>query len=84
MNKKWMIFLLGAAAVLAAAGLLFWRQSSRLEMDFSYSGEAFGNPLMGYAPSAWHDEVAEDVTLLYMDTPGGSWNLRKGCSTGQA
>ena len=67
MNKKWMIFLLGAAAVLAAAGLLFWRQSSRLELDFSYSGEAFGNPLMGYAPSAWHDEVAEDVTLLYMD-----------------
>lgn len=68
MSKKRVIFLAGAAAVLAAAaGLLFWRQSSRLELDFSPSDEAFGNPLMGFAPSAWHSEVAEDVTLLYMD-----------------
>ena len=68
MSKKRVIFLAGAAAVLvAAAVLLFWRQSSRLELDFSPSDEAFGNPLMGFAPSAWHSEVAEDVTLLYMD-----------------
>lgn len=67
MSKKRMFIFLGAAAVLAAACVLFWRQNSRLKLDYTYSGEAFGNPLMGYAPSAWHDEVAEDVTLLYMD-----------------
>lgn len=62
-----MFFFLGAAVVFAAACVLFWRQNNRLELNYTYSGEAFGNPLMGYAPSAWHDEVAEDVTLLYMD-----------------
>lgn len=36
MSKNRVFFLAGAAAVLAAAaGLLFWRQSSRLELDFS-------------------------------------------------
>ena len=53
--------------VITAGCLLFWHQSSRLNLKFSYDSEAFGNPLMGYAPSAWHDEVNEDVTLLYMD-----------------
>lgn len=66
MSKKRVILLAGAAA-LAAAGLVLWRQGGRLELDFSYSAEAFGNPLMGYAPPAWYDQVAEDVTLLYMD-----------------
>lgn len=35
--------------------------------QYAYSQEAFGNPLMGYAPCAWYDELREDVTLLYMD-----------------
>ncbi|WP_367925141.1 DUF4832 domain-containing protein [uncultured Ruthenibacterium sp.] len=65
MRKKRMIFL--GAAVFAAVCLLFWYQNNRMKLEFSYTSEAFGNPLMGYAPSAWHDEVDEAVTLLYMD-----------------
>ena len=30
-------------------------------------GDFFGNPLMGYAPSAWYENVSEDISLLYMD-----------------
>ena len=59
-RKRWTV-LIGAAAV------LLWRQGSGLERDFSYSGEAFGNPLMGYVPPAWNEDVSEDVTLLYVD-----------------
>lgn len=36
---------------------------------YQVSEEAFGNPLMGYAPSAWHKEkdLTGDIQLLYMD-----------------
>ncbi|MFR6580773.1 MAG: hypothetical protein ACLURP_01065 [Ruminococcus sp.] len=36
--------------------------------SFRKSREIFGNPLMGYAPSAWYENVSEDISLLYMDT----------------
>ena len=35
--------------------------------QFQKSREIFGNPLMGYAPSAWYEKVSEDISLLYMD-----------------
>lgn len=39
-----------------------WKQK-----QFQKSQEIFGNPLMGYAPSAWYENVSEDISLLYMD-----------------
>lgn len=55
-------------ALVASVVMLCFLQSSRkVQKSFTYTQEAFGNPLMGYAPSAWYKEVASDVTLLYVD-----------------
>ena len=54
-------------AFVAAMEAWIFLVPQKREVDFMYSQEAFGNPLMGYAPSAWHETVGEDVTLLYMD-----------------
>lgn len=71
-TKKRAVFILMAAvlvlAVMAGAGEPLPAQDAQtIRKTFSYSAEAFGNPLMGYAPSAWHDTVSDDVTLLYVD-----------------
>lgn len=50
---------------LLAAGI--WIFSQKNTKEYEPSDEAFGNPLMGYAPCAWNAEVREDVSLLYMD-----------------
>lgn len=68
-GKKWKA---AAAAVLAlllvlAGGWQIFRGSGTIRKEYEYSDGAFGNPLMGYAPCAWYDEVSEDITLLYMD-----------------
>ncbi len=59
------------AAILLAlsvgAGVCLYRVTREIHVDFAYSDQALGNPLMGYAPSAWYDEVNEDVSLLYAD-----------------
>ncbi|MDO5416491.1 MAG: DUF4832 domain-containing protein [Lachnospiraceae bacterium] len=59
----------GFAAVLCINGMgsdwmrgFFGRKET-----FAPSGQVFGNPLMGYAPCAWQEEVSEDVSLLYVD-----------------
>lgn len=50
-----------------------WRRLSMVvfrkwkQKQFQKSQEIFGNPLMGYAPSAWYENVSEDISLLYMD-----------------
>ncbi len=41
--------------------------SKKVIKQFTYSDEAFGNPLMGYAPWSWYESVSEDVMLIYMD-----------------
>ena len=38
-----------------------------VKKTYAKSEEVFGNPLMGYAPSAWREEVTDDIQLLYMD-----------------
>ena len=68
MKKILTVMILILTVVLVACAGYLW-QSSRKEnkKQFQKSQEVFGNPLMGYAPSAWHDEISEDVSLLYMD-----------------
>lgn len=64
-----------AAAVLAAAVVFTegcsentWLPGFGSErQEYVQSGEIFGNPLMGYAPSAWKETVSGDVQLLYVD-----------------
>ncbi len=68
-RKRWWlpagIFLL---AVLIGAGAVIVTVLGRNESrSFRESEEIFGNPLMGYAPCAWYEEISEDVNLLYMD-----------------
>ena len=67
--KKILTILAFALAVALAAGAIYLQRFSGKEdrKQFQKSKEAFGNPLMGYAPSAWHDQVSEDISLLYMD-----------------
>ena len=68
MKKILTVMILILTVVLVACAGYLW-QSSRKEnkKQFQKSQEVFGNPLMGYAPSAWHDEIPDDVSLLYMD-----------------
>lgn len=68
-KKGW---LLAGGLLLAATGVwvcAVYRRNSQtaVKKTWAESGEAFGNPLMGYAPSAWHEEISDDVQLLYMD-----------------
>ena len=53
--------------VLAAGVEMFWLSRRKTIKQYKESQTAFGNPLMGYAPSAWYNEVSEDISLLYMD-----------------
>lgn len=46
---------------------MFWISRRKTIKQYKESQAAFGNPLMGYAPSAWYNEVSEDISLLYMD-----------------
>ena len=46
---------------------MFWLSRRKTIKQYKESQTAFGNPLMGYAPSAWYNEVSEDISLLYMD-----------------
>ncbi|MBB5262968.1 hypothetical protein HNP82_000062 [Catenibacillus scindens] len=77
MAKKWV-----AAGILAAAaviGVYFWNMFFYSEKKvFTQSGEVFGNPLMGYAPSAWHEELSQDIQLLYVDVTWRELEPEKG------
>lgn len=44
-----------------------WKFGKENRKQFQKSEEAFGNPLMGYAPGAWNLEISQDIFLLYMD-----------------
>ena len=55
------------AAILAAGVGMFGAERRKLVKEYQGSQAVFGNPLMGYAKNAWHEEVAEDVSLLYVD-----------------
>lgn len=46
---------------------MFWLSRRKTIKQYKESQAAFGNPLMGYAPSAWYNEVSEDISFLYMD-----------------
>ena len=46
---------------------MFWLSRRKTIKQYKESQAAIGNPLMGYAPSAWYNEVSEDISLLYMD-----------------
>ena len=46
---------------------MFWLSIRKTIKQYKESQAAFGNSLMGYAPSAWYNEVSEDISLLYMD-----------------
>lgn len=56
--------------ILAVGGGGIWlavANGRRIQRAYTYTHQAFGNALLGYAPSAWHSTVGDDVTLLYMD-----------------
>lgn len=61
-RRRALLLILLGIAILAAGFLLRWRK-----VPYAYSGEAFGNPMMGNAPCAWYMAPEEDVHLLYAD-----------------
>ena len=66
MKKVLAAMLMILIIVLAAGAGYWWSSRNENKKQFQKSQEVFGNPLMGYAPSAWHEEVSEDISLLYM------------------
>ena len=65
---KWLLFG-GVLLAVAAVYMVGKRKMTETVVKKTYakSEEVFGNPLMGYAPSAWREEVTDDIQLLYMD-----------------
>lgn len=65
---KWLLFG-GVLLAVAAVYMVGKRKMTKTAVKKTYakSEEVFGNPLMGYAPSAWREEVTDDIQLLYMD-----------------
>lgn len=65
---KWLLFG-GVLLAVAAVYMVGKRKMTKTAVKKTYakSEEVFGNPLMGYVPSAWREEVTDDIQLLYMD-----------------
>ena len=55
-----------AVLIVILIGVL-WLCTGKNRKEYETTEEVFGNPLMGYAPCAWLEEVKEDISLLYMD-----------------
>ena len=66
-RKRWQLQAAGVIVLTAMLAAGIWIFSQKNTKEYEPSDEAFGNPLMGYAPCAWNAEVREDVSLLYMD-----------------
>ena len=66
-RKRWRLQAAGVIVLTALLAAGIWIFSQKNTKEYEPSDEAFGNPLMGYAPCAWNAEVREDVSLLYMD-----------------
>lgn len=65
--------------VIVASGVeMFWVSRRKTVKQYEESQAVFGNPLMGYARSAWYDEVAEDISLLYVDITWAELEPEKG------
>ena len=56
---------------------MFWLSRRKTIKQYKESQAAFGNPLMGYVPSAWYNEVSEDISLLYGYHMGGAGTGRR-------
>lgn len=65
--KWWKWLAMGAVMLAAISAAVVWTVSEKNVKEYKQTEESFGNPLMGYAPCAWYDEIREDVSLLYMD-----------------
>ena len=79
-RKRWWLQAAGVIVLTALLAAGIWIFSQKNTKEYEPSDEAFGNPLMGYAPCAWNAEVQEDVSLLYMDIQLGGH--REGKSVG--
>lgn len=75
-GKVFMVFVI-LAAVAAAACIVLYRNRT-IRRNYTQSDEIFGNPLMGFAPCAWYEEVGEDVSLLYADVTWRELEPEKG------
>lgn len=67
MKKKKMVLLSFVLVLLVFGGIFLFLLNRKVEITYTYNPQAFGNPLMGYARSAWYDEVRDDIQLLYVD-----------------
>lgn len=65
--KRWKLLAAGIVILGVVSAAVVWKISEKDIKEYEQTEEVFGNPLMGYAPCAWYDEVREDVSLLYMD-----------------
>lgn len=77
-KKAFALALLLALAIGIAANDVRLRSDRPLHRTYVQSEETFGNPLMGFAPCAWYDEVSDDVSLLYVDVTWRELEPEKG------
>lgn len=68
MKNRWRIWLAAGIVLVFAIIIVVLRiLPEETTKKFKKTEEIFGNPLMGYAPCAWNNEVGDDISLLYMD-----------------
>lgn len=67
-KRKCLIWLAaGIALIVIILGISAVMIFGRNVKKYKKTQKVFANPLMGYAPCAWNENVREDVSLLYMD-----------------
>ena len=69
--KNGIVMTLFTLLMVLAMFLLFYFiydvKPGNMKKNFTYSKKVISNHLMGYAPAAMEEIVADDVTLLYVD-----------------
>ncbi len=78
MAKRRTIVLAAAAIVIFAAAVPALFPQKKWKIEYTYSDEAYCNPLTGYAPSADYYEAALPESLVYIDVTWAQWEPEEG------
>ena len=63
---KWMILGISLLVFLVVAGIYLFGLGKKEVYTYQATGEAFKNPMMGFAPTADYEEAVGDNTLVYV------------------
>lgn len=78
-KKLWLVIcLIIITSGLYAIFVYLNTRNTGTKFEYTLSDKSFGNPLMGYVPSAEEKTVSEDVHLVYVDITWKELEPKKG------